>query len=592
MKKNIFYLVLTVVAIALAACKKDGFLQDGSFSGGNDVTEAQLWANPDYARNFLNNVYSVLSDRYSVDGGGALLASGSDEAVNSNQNSSISILNNGSWSPSKTFDDVYSDMYVGIRKANMFLEKANGSAIIPLDELLPANVAANQTYEAQIERLRGQAFFLRAFFEFELVKRYGSMVLVTRTLSVTDKLDLPRNSFDECVKQIASDCDEAIARLPLSPTEWNTANRGRATQTAAMALKARLLLYAASPQYNPSGDVTKWQAAADAAKRLMDTGKHGIYTSYPNIWLWNNGAFNNETIFATVATSRNDIEVNNAPVSYDAANGRTNPTQELVDAFEMKTTGKNINDAGSGFVASNPYFNRDPRLGFTVFFNSNSIDHSTAAGAAGATAYTASLFKTKPVETFVGGKDGLNLNVNATKTGYYMRKYLSESASWAGTAASVRRPWIFFRYAEVLLNYAEALNEAQGAGQVTEILRVLNMIRDRTGVKMPLLQSTNPTANAYVAPTKEELRKRIHNERRVELCFEEHRFYDVRRSKEGETTFNKPVTGMRIVQLTPTTYSYTPFTVENRTFTPKNYLYPISQNELNKAPALGQNAGY
>ncbi|WP_316805447.1 RagB/SusD family nutrient uptake outer membrane protein [Pedobacter nototheniae] len=573
MKKNIFYLVLTVVAIGLAACKKDGFLQDGSFSGGNDVTEAQLWANPDYARNFLNNVYSVLSDRYNLDNGGALLASGTDEAVNSNQNSSISILNNGSWSPSKTFDDVYSDMYVGIRKANTFLEKANGSAIIPLDELLPANVPANQTYEAQIERLRGQAFFLRAFFEFELVKRYGSMILVTHTLSVTDKLDLPRNSFDECVKQIAADCDEAIARLPLSPTEWNTTNRGRATQTAAMALKARLLLYAASPQYNPSGDVTKWQAAADAAKRLMDTGKHSIYTSYPNIWLWNNGAFNNETIFATVATSRNDIEVNNAPVSYDAANGRTNPTQELVDAFEMKTTGRAITDGASGYAANNPYNNRDPRLNFAVMYNG-------------------STFKSKTVDTYVGGKDGLNLNVNATKTGYYMRKYLSENASWAGTAASVRRPWIFFRYAEVLLNYAEALNEAQGAGQVTEILRVLNQIRDRTGVKMPLLQNTNPAGNAYVAATKEELRKRIHNERRVELCFEEHRFYDVRRWKEGETTFNKPVSGMKIVQLTPTTYSYTPFTVENRTFTPKNYLYPISQNELNKAPALGQNTGY
>ncbi len=580
MKKHISYLFLAVMLMA-TGCEKDPYLQDGKFSGTDNITEEQLWANPDYSRLFLNNVYASLTDRYSLDDG-ALLASGSDEAVNSNLNSSITILNNGTWSPVRTFDDVYANMYIGIRKANMFLEKADGSAIIPLDELLPANVPANQTYDSQIQRLRGQAFFLRAFFQFELLKRYGSFIIVTKTLSVNDELDLPRNSFDQCVAQISADCEEAITRLPLSPTEWNTTNRGRATGTAAMALKARLLLYAASPQYNPSGDPAKWQAAADAAKRIMDTGKHAIYTSYPNIWLWNNGAFNIETIFATNTLNTVAIEQNNAPISYDAANGRTNPTQNLVDAFEMRTTGRLISDPSSGYSEATPYTNRDPRLGFTVLFNTASVQPLVAANN----------FKSKPVETFVGGKDGLGLNVNATKTGYYMRKYLSESAAWAGTITNIRRPWIFFRYAEVLLNYAEALNEAQGAGQVTEVLRVINLIRARTGVAMPALQTTNPTGNAYVEPTKEALRSRIRNERRVELCFEEHRFYDVRRWKEGEATFNGPVTGMRIIPTSATTFTYTRFNVENRSFTAKNYLYPISQNELNRAPALKQNPGY
>jgi len=581
MKKNICYIFLAAILIT-TGCEKDKFLQDGSFSGTNDVTEAQLWANPDYARNFLNNVYSTLSDRYDL-GDGALLASATDEAVNSNLNSGINTFTNGTWNSARTVDDVYAAMYTGIRKANMFLEKADGSAIIPIDEVLPANVAANQTYEAQIQRLLGQAYFLRAFFQFELLKRYGSFVIVKRTLSVNDELDLPRNTFDECVKQISDDCEAAISRLPISPSEWRTVDRGRATQTAAMALKARLLLYAASPQYNTTNSTAKWQEAADAAKRLMDTGKHGIYTSYPNIWLWNTaGAFNNETIFATATLNTTSIETNNAPVSYDGANGRTNPTQEMVDAFEMRTTGKPITDGTSGYNANAPYTNRDPRLGFVVLFNSASVQP----------AVTATNFKSKPVETFVGGKDGLGLNVNATKTGYYMRKYLSESASWAGTTTNIRRPWIFFRYAEVLLNYAEALNEAQGPAQLTEILRVVNLVRARSGVAMPALQTTNPAGNGYVAPTQVELRKRIRNERRVELCFEEHRFYDVRRWKEGETTFNGPVTGMRIAQTSATTFTYTRFTVENRLFTAKNYLYPISQNELNRAPKLGQNAGY
>ncbi|RYG17396.1 MAG: RagB/SusD family nutrient uptake outer membrane protein, partial [Chitinophagaceae bacterium] len=522
-----------------------------------------------------------LTDRYNLNDG-ALLASGSDEAVNSNLNSSIVTLNNGTWSPVRTFDDVWADMYVGIRKANMFLEKADGSAIIPLDELLPANVPANQTYDSQIQRLRGQAFFLRAFFQFELLKRYGSFIIVTKTLKVTDELDLPRNTFDQCVAQISADCEEAISRLPLSPTEWNTTNRGRATGTAAMALKARLLLYAASPLYNPSGDVAKWQAAADAAKRIMDTGKHAIYSSYPNIWLWNSGAYNIETIFASQTLNTVSIEQNNAPISYDAANGRTNPTQNLVDAFEMRATGKPITDASSGYSAANPYTGRDPRLGFTVLFNSASVQPLVAANN----------FKSKPVETFVGGKDGLGLNVNATKTGYYMRKYLSESASWAGTTTNIRRPWIFFRYAEVLLNYAEALNEAQGPGQLSEILRAVNLVRARTGVAMPALQTTNPTGNGYVEPTQAELRKRIRNERRVELCFEEHRFYDVRRWKEGETTFNGPVMGMKITPTSATTFNYERFNVENRTFTARNYFYPIAQNELNRAPAIKQNPGY
>lgn len=574
MKKNIFYPILVFVLLQVAGCKKDDFLQDGSFSGTNDITEAQLWANPDYARNFLNNVYSVVSDRYNL-GDGALLASGTDEAVNSNLNASISTINNGTWSPVRTFDDVYVDMYVGIRKANMFLEKIDAAAIVPIDEVLPANVAENQTLASQIERLKGQAYFLRAFFEFELLKRYGSFAIVTKTLTINDKLDVPRNTFDQCVAQISADCESAISLLPLSPTEWNTTNRGRATKTSAMALKSRMLLYAASPQYNPTNDVTKWQAALDAAKRLMDTGKHGIYSSYPNIWLWNvsGAAYNTEVIFATQTLNTNSIESTNAPVSYDGATGRTNPTQEMVDAFEMKTTGRPITDAASGYSATAPYTNRDPRLNFAVMYNG-------------------STFKSKPVETFVGGKDGLGLNVNATKTGYYMRKYLSESAVWAGTATNIRRPWILFRYAEILLNYAEAINEVQGVAGQTEVLRVLNLIRNRPGVVMPALQTTNAAGNGYVAPTKDELRKRIHNERRVELCFEEHRFYDVRRWKEGEATFNKPVTGMRIVQLTPTTFSYTPFTVENRVFAARNYLYPISQSELNKAPSLGQNPGY
>lgn len=580
MKRNIIYLLLAVAALYTAGCKKDTFLQDGSIPPDGAITEAQEWANPDFARNFLNNVYASLQSRYNLDGDGSMLASGSDEAVNSNLNSSINIFNNGTWSPVRTIDDTYSNMYSGIRKANIFLVKANGSAVIPASELQnptnPANPAADLTYDAQITRLRGQAFFLRAYFEFELVKRYGSMVLVTRVLNSDENLDLPRNSFDDCVKQIVADCDSAADRLPDNAAAWNTTNRGRATKIAAQALKARLLLYAASPQYNTSNDVTKWQAAATAAKTIIDGGKAGLYTSYPNIFLWNisGAAYNTEVIFATQTANDASVETNNAPISYNGASGRTDPTQNLVDAFEMKTTGRTITDPLSGYSANAPYTNRDPRLGFAVMLNG-------------------STFQSKTVDIYAGGKDAIGVNVNATKTGYYMRKFLAEAAVWnTSSNTSVRKPWVLYRYAEVLLNYAEAVNEAQGTAGMAEVLKSLNLIRARSGVAMPALQTTNAAGNGYVAPTQAELRKRIHLERQVELCFEEHRFYDVRRWKEGETTFSQPARGMNITQTTPGVFAYAPFTVETRTFTSKNYLFPIAQVELNKAPALKQNPGY
>ncbi len=339
-----------------------------------------------------------------------------------------------------------------------------------------------------------------------------------------------------------------------------------------------MLLYAASPQYNPSGDLTKWQKAADAAKALITfcttNNYNKLFTSYTGVFLFGANPYNVESIFATQTPNRNDIEMNNAPVSYDGALGRTNPTQELVDAFEMKTTGKMIGTAGSGYSETAPYTNRDPRLGFVIAYN-------------GAT------FKSKTVDTYIGGKDGIGISVNATKTGYYMRKFMNEnSVNWnASSPSSSRRPWMVFRYAEILLNYAEALNEAQGP--VAEVYTYINQIRARTGVAMPALQSTNPSGNAYVpAGDKIAMRDRIQNERRVELCFEGHRFFDVRRWKKGAEFLNKPITGMRITKTGTSTFIYERFQVENRVFSDKNYLYPISQSNLNRAPALGQNPGY
>jgi len=207
-------------------------------------------------------------------------------------------------------------------------------------------------------------------------------------------------------------------------------------------------------------------------------------------------------------------------------------------------------------------------------------------------AFNGATFKGRAVETFIGGRDGIGATVNATKTGYYMRKFMNEnSVNWNTVSpSSSRRPWVIFRYAEILLNYAEALNEAQGP--VADVYRYLNLVRQRNGVGLPALQSTNVNGNGYVPATKESLRERIHNERRIELCFEGHRFFDVRRWKTAELFLNKAISGMRITKSSTGVLIYERFQVENRVFKNQNYLYPISQSNLNRAPALKQNAGY
>jgi hypothetical protein len=552
------YSLLLLLALA-AGCKKN-FLQDGETTEGN-ITEEQVWGNDSYARGFLNNAYFNVPSGFDLDGDGAMLASASDEAVNSNANSSINIINNGTWSSLRTFDNVYSNMYEGLRKVNLFLVRIPTAVIIPTAELTTMT-NADTGFVAQIKRLQGEAYFLRAMFHFELVKRYGAVTLATRVFERTDDLNLPKNTFEECVTQVVRDCDSAIALLPTWTQSWNAANRGRATKTAALALRSRMLLYAASPLYNTGNDLTKWQLAANAAKALIDSNKHTLVSPYTNIFNFGAAAYNNEVIFATQASNRNDIEINNAPISYDGARGRTNPIQEFVDAFEM-TNGRAITDPTSGYNPGNPYNARDPRLALTVNYNTR-------------------VFKGRAVETFVGGNDGLNRNANATRTGYYMRKFLSEAVTWnQASNTNARRPWVLFRYAEVLLNYAEALNEAQGP--VADVYTYVNRVRARTGVAMPALPA---------GLTKDQMRIRIQNERRIELCFEGHRFFDVRRWKLGEALLNAPVTGMRITKDANNVLQYERFQVESRVFLPRNYLYPFSQNDINRQPALIQNTGY
>jgi len=539
---TLFFLILVLIS-----CKKDYLSFD--FNEG-PVSESDIWISDPFTRGFLNNCYAGLQARYDL-GDGALLDNASDDAINSNFSNPINRITNGNWGPIATYDDQYENLYLAIRNTNNFLENSKTSAIFPATD---------------IPKLRGEAFFLRAMYHFNLFKRYGTIVLATRVFKADEDLNLKRNSIEEVVQQISNDCDSAANLLVATGvSDWDNANKGRATKVAALALKSRLLLYAASPQYS-SNNNEKWLAAANAAKVILDLNKHGLVslTNYPNLFNFSILAYNTEIVFATTAVNTNTIESLNAPVGFTGGLGRTNPSQNLVDAFEMKS-GISIGSAGSGYDPNNPYVNRDPRLNYFVVTNGSNFK-------------TGSL--SRLVETFDGGLDNIAINQNSTKTGYYLRKFLSEGATFnIASPASVRRPWVLIRYAEIYLNYAEALNEALSTPN-QQVYDAVNAVRNRVG--MPSLP-----ANL----TKLQMKERIHNERRVEFCFEEHRFFDVRRWKEGEIFFNAPFKGIKIVK-SGTKLTYTPFIVENRVFAPKNYLYPISQSQLNRAPNLGQNSGY
>lgn len=545
-----------MVLLGAIACQDDyleyDFVIDGSVDG------EEIWKSDPFARGFLNDAYKGVGnslDRYDLNGEIGL-AAGSDEAVSANLNSDVNILNNGSWGPSRTFDSQYDEMYTALRATNLFLENAPTSGIRPV---------------ADISDLMGEAYFLRAFYHFQLMKRYGSIIVATRSFSLENDLDLLKNSFQEVVDQIVRDADSAAHKIKEATiADQLGADKGRATKAAALALKSRALLYAASPLNNPSNDIAKWQTAADAAKAVIDRSgaKHGLLpiAQLPNVW--NYGVtptrYNKEVIFASQTINTETIDRLNAPPSYSGGQGRTNPTQNLVDAFEMKTTGRVISDPLSNYDPAKPYAGRDSR--FDIFIN-----------------YHGKNFRGVPIDVLPGGKDNspaLTPN-RVTRTGYYLGKYMSTSAS------SSIKVWIHFRYAEVLLNYAEALNEAQGP--VAAVYSNINLVRVRAG--LPALQSSDPSANGYVEQTQAALRERIRNERRIELCFEDHRFFDLRRWKSGEAVLNQPVYGMRITG-TFAEPAFERFVVQDRVFSEKMYLFPFPQAEISIATELEQNPGW
>lgn len=556
MKTKIVGLLL-IVSMAMPACT-DYFRYENSTL----LDEHFVFSDYTFIKQVLANAYTQLPSSFNyIDNG--MLASTTDEAEHAWDYSTVQKFNDGSWNAYTNPNDTWSKQYQLIRRAYVFL---NGTDTVTFKQYRYVDDVTYNRYTLELKQFRAQARFLIAFSYFELFKRYGGVPIVDHLLSVDEDLDLPRNSVTDVVNFIVANCDSAIKVLPKT---YDATNTGRATLGAAMALKSRTLLYVASPLYN-NGSYNKDlcdQSAKIASEFIASTGSlkstYALESNYGTLFTRKTNS--KELIFERRDGNNNSYEKANFPIGYDGSGlGATCPSQNLVDAYEM-TSGKPISDPTSGYNPADPYKNRDPRLAFTVILNN-------------------STFKGRPVELWTGGLDGKGKE-KASKTGYYLKKYVDDNLNLVLGNTS-RHCWYYFRLGEVYLNYAEAMNEAYGPSDSRygmSAVNAVNAVRQRVG--MPALVASDfASADA--------LREKIRNERRVELAFEEHRCWDVRRWKIAESTLGADLRGMDIIKNADGKFTYTPYVVEKRVFDSKMYYYPIPNSELLKEKRLVQNTGW
>lgn len=531
---------------------------------------------------FMTNLYNMVDYDFGNFSSGAMLASASDESEYSQMGNAIEDFYNGAWSPSNAKESLpsgWTKMYQGITAANVFLDEFQDATF---EELM-----LNTDYSAQMHRYRNyqyEARFMRAYYYFNLVKAYGGVPLIDHVMTAEEVNQLSRSSADEIFKFIIAECDDIKDKIVenysgLGQYALDTEETGRADRLAVLALKARAALYWASPLFNSAGDTERWHQAALYTKQLIDAcearGK-GLAANYGDLWsarAYNAANIAKEVIFGRRynSSSAGDhvVEGYNYPVGIEGGMGGNCPTQNLVDAYDMKN-GLPIGDADSGYDEANPYDNRDPRLAVTIAKNGDVWP----------------TYQTAALQIWQGGANG-EPQTNASPTGYYLKKLCNGSISLASnsTVQNSTHMWLTFRMGEFYLNYAEAVFRYLGSADATSselpmsALEATNMTRQRAGVG--LLPTDMDNATFWT---------RYQKERMVELAFEGHRFWDVRRWKEADK-FLTSITEMKLTRNADGTITYTRKNVA-RQWSEKMYLFPIPQAECIKNPNLTQNTGW
>jgi hypothetical protein len=519
-------------------------------------------------KGLVSGVYAQVYNNEFASNSAYFLAGATDEAQYALEAGNVNSYVNGGWSPANPFDRIWTKSYTAIADANMFLEK--------LDEADISDWEQNPEYSkwvSQLELFPYELRFLRAYFYFELFRTYGDVPLVTTTLTNAQANSVKRTPADEIVKFIVEECDAVAPYLPVTYETEVGSEVGRATRVAAAALKARTLLYAASPLHNPTGDKTKWAKAAEACKYVLDNAANwGLsLSSYGSLW-GHDAFYNKELIFGLGRGDDSDngnvFEKANYPVGVENGSSGNCPTQSLVDQYEYQDNGETFGERHPGNIDLNlqdPYEGLDPRFALTVVKNG---DEWPSNGA-----------QKKVMETFVGGFNGAP-KYGATPTSYYLRKYVDGACVTTADNQTYRRhTWIVFRLGEFYLDYAEAVFNATGsANDATYGMtanEAVNVLRNRADIQMP---EFTEDGDAWV--------KRYERERLVELAFENHRFWDVRRWKKGAQYFKTIQAATISPSLVLTRSTIT------RQWDEKYNFYPIPQSELIKNSNLTQNPGW
>lgn len=552
--------ILTLFSIVLLSCKKNvlDILPQDRFA------EGAVWEDESLIKAYHNELYNAIPHGFYIH----MYSKYTDEAYNSAPCCGADIFKLNTFNPDNiagagggdiwgSYIYYWNHGYSYLRKVNVFLEQMAATGALEFSDK---------------KRLVAEAKFIRAFIYFNLIERYGGVPIVTEAYDRQDigSVTFKRNTFDECVAFIQTNIDEALPDLPEKYTSTD-ANYGRATKDASHALASRLWLYAASPLFNTTNDKTKWQKAAAAAAVFTENGDRGftLYQNYRDLFNQNSGAPQSEYIFTRnfTASTFQQAPANNLGRRYGAYGGwwaSNGPTQNLVDDYDMingepaftwSGDTKTINPA-SGYDPNHPYSNRDPRFEATILHDS-------------------SVFHGDLLEMWVSatgaqfGFDSWKQSSDNPRSSYWLRKFMPETQP-ISFAERYTIPWPHFRLAEIYLNYAEANFEL---GDEAKCREYINKVRSRVG--MPGIPNT---------VTGETLRQRLYNERRIELAFENHRFFDVRRWKIANVIENRPIYGMDVLKdLNTGVTTYSPvLLLQKNPYQDKMNLLPVETAEVRR----------
>jgi hypothetical protein len=556
------------------------------------VDESQIYATAQYFCAPLMNAYSAIPNQFPID-----VDKLTDNAVDNTFAGDYYNTGIGALRPDNNPLNNWKNCYNQIRSLNAFIPKlviTPGKRLATPVRFYSISVAQDSIDNIrELQRVKGESYFLRAFWRSELLKNFagktedglvlGYPMVGNKVLDYGDDLNIPRGTYADCVNEIVADCDSAAKYLPAQYTGTDRvvgqAMNGRASGVSALALKARVLLYAASPAYNPTNDQTKWVAAAQAsAAAIKAVGGIGTaLASYDNYYFaqLNNQTFQiRDILFRTsVLTGNRDPEINNYPNAM-FGNASTGVSQNFVDAFP-DANGYPISQSTT-YSASNPYSNRDPRLAMYVAYNGTTMGKANY--------YT--------IKSYVGGADAYLPSKNTSRTSYYLKKLLRTNTvdNRPNMLAGTSRARIILGLPELYLNYCEAAAHAWGVKSDPDAngftaYDVLLKIQARYGGKSNYLNTVIGTdVNKFI--------EYVLNERRLELAFEGHYFYDLRRniSDNSANVLNVDVKGMQIVKNENNTFTYNVIVLEKRKF-PSPYL-PIPYVEIANSPAILQNAGW